>query len=70
MGTAGVLFSLARLSGERPRIGKRGARVDYDQDAVTIFADEPMPVEVDGDYLGLREKLVFRTAAAAVRVLI
>jgi diacylglycerol kinase family enzyme len=70
MSTAGVLFSMARLSGDKPRIGKRGARVDYDQETVTIFSDEPLPVEVDGDYLGQREKLVFSTAAAAVRVLI
>jgi diacylglycerol kinase family enzyme len=68
MSTAGMLFSMARLSGAEPRIGRRGARVDHDLDRLTLIATEPMPVQVDGDYLGLREKLEFRTVPAAIRV--
>ena len=52
MSTAGMLFSMARLSGDRPHIGRRGAFVAHDLDGLTVFADEPMPVQVDGDYLG------------------
>ncbi|MGH8961282.1 MAG: diacylglycerol/lipid kinase family protein [Jatrophihabitantaceae bacterium] len=70
MSTPGVLFSIARLTGDNPRIGKRGARVEHDLDSVTILADEPLPVQVDGDFHGLRDKLVFSTARAAVQVLI
>ncbi|MGH8862497.1 MAG: diacylglycerol/lipid kinase family protein [Jatrophihabitantaceae bacterium] len=70
MGTAGLLFSMARLSGRHPRIGERGASVVHDLDGLTVLADEPMPVQVDGDYLGPQEKLVFRTASNAVRVLV
>jgi diacylglycerol kinase family enzyme len=69
MSTAGLLFSMVRLSGERPHIGRRGAFVAHDLDALTVLADEPLPVQVDGDYLGPREKLVFHSAIHAVDVL-
>jgi diacylglycerol kinase family enzyme len=70
MSTAGLLFSMARLSGNRPHVGKRGAFLVHDLDGLTILADEAMPVQVDGDYLGPREKLVFQSAARAINVLI
>jgi diacylglycerol kinase family enzyme len=70
MGTAGMLFSMARLSGGNPHIGRRGAFVAHDLEALTVFADEPLPVQVDGDYLGTREKLVFTSTSRAVNVLI
>lgn len=69
MTALGLLVSMARLSGDRPRIGRRGARVVHDLDGLTLLADEPTPVQVDGDYLGPHEKLVFRTARAALKVL-
>jgi diacylglycerol kinase family enzyme len=70
MSTAGLLFSMGRLSGARPHVGRRGAFLVHDLDGLTILADEPMPVQVDGDYLGMHEKLQFRTARAAVHVLV
>jgi diacylglycerol kinase family enzyme len=70
MSTAGLLFSMARLSGRRPRIGARGAFVVHDLDGLTVLADEPTPVQVDGDYLGPQGKLVFRTTRNAVKVLV
>jgi diacylglycerol kinase family enzyme len=70
MSTAGLLFSMARLTGERPRIGRRGAYVVHDLDGLSVLADEPMPVQLDGDYLGRQEKLVFRAAPRAIRVLV
>jgi diacylglycerol kinase family enzyme len=70
MSTAGLLFSMARLSGRNPHIGKRGALLVHDLDGLTVLADEPTPVQVDGDYLGPQEKLVFRTARHAVQVLV
>ena len=57
MGTAGMLFSMARLSGKRPRIGRRGRPRGHDLDGLTVLADDPTPVQVDGDYLGPHEKL-------------
>jgi diacylglycerol kinase family enzyme len=68
MGTLGMVFSMARLSGDSPRVGRRGAYVVHDLDGLSVRADEPMPVQVDGDYLGLREKLVFTTAPRAIDI--
>ena len=68
MGMAGMLFSLARLSGNRPRIGKRGAYVVHDLDTLTLVADEPLPFQVDGDALDFREKVTFRSVPDAIRM--
>ncbi len=70
MGTVGTLVGLARMSGRDPKVGGRGAVLVEDLDGLTITADEPMPVQVDGDYLGLRDSLTFRTADAAIHVLV
>ena len=70
MGTAGMLFSLARLSGDHPKVGRRGAFLVHDLDALTVYADEPMPVQVDGDFLEMREKVVLKSVQDAVRVVI
>lgn len=68
MGTAGMLFSMARLSGSRPRIGGRGAHVAHDLDRLTLVADEPLPFQVDGDALDFREKVTFRSVPNAIRI--
>ena len=68
MGVAGMLFSMARLSGARPRIGKRGAHVVHDLDRLTLVADEPLPFQVDGDALDLRDKVTFRSVPDAIQV--
>lgn len=68
MGTAGMLWSMARLSGDNPRIGRRGAHVVTDLDGLTVIADEPVPFQVDGDALETREKVTFRSAPNAIRV--
>jgi diacylglycerol kinase family enzyme len=68
MGVVGMLFSMARLSGDRPRIGKRGAYVVDDLEALTLVADEPLPFQVDGDALDLREKVTFRSVPDAIQV--
>jgi diacylglycerol kinase family enzyme len=68
MSTLGMLWSLARLSGDSPRIGGRGAHVACDVEHLTLLADEPLPFQVDGDFLDLREKVSFRSARGALRV--
>jgi diacylglycerol kinase family enzyme len=70
MSAAGTLFSMARMMGKNPKIGSRGARTGEDLPGLTVIADQPMQVQVDGDYLGLREKLSFTTARAAIDVVI
>jgi diacylglycerol kinase family enzyme len=70
MSAPGILWSIVRLSGDRPRIGKRGAHVVHDLESLTVRAVEPMPVQVDGDYLDLRDKLQFRAVPQAVHIVI
>lgn len=70
MGAGGILLSMARLAGRTVRIGARGAVLVEDLDGLVVLADEPTPVHVDGDYLGIRDKLTFRTAKAAIDVLV
>jgi len=70
MSTAGVLFSMARLSGDTPRIGRRGARVEHDLPSLTVTADEPMPVQVDGEFIGARDTLRFTSVPGAIHVAI
>jgi diacylglycerol kinase family enzyme len=68
MGTAGMLFSLARLSARNPRVGSRGARVVYDLDSLTLLADTPLPVQVDGEFLGRRGQLRLEAVRKALQV--
>jgi len=70
MGAIGVLYGMARMSGPNPRIGKRGAHVARDLETVTVRCDEPMPMQVDGDYLEPREKMVFRSVPRALRIVL
>ncbi len=70
MSAPGVLFSMARLSGSRPRIGRRGAFVVEDLEAVTVIADEPIAFQVDGDALDVRSKVTFRAVPGALDVVV
>lgn len=68
MRTAGMLWSMARMSGGRPRIGRFGAHVFHDLDHITVIADEPLPFQVDGDALDTREKVTFRSVRNAIQI--
>ena len=70
MGMAGMLLSMARMSGRNPKIGARGAYTVNDLAGLTVWADDALPVQIDGDYLGLRTKLTFSAVPAAVSVVI
>jgi diacylglycerol kinase family enzyme len=70
MSAAGMLFSMVRLSGSSPRIGRRGAHLHHDLGAVTIRADQPLPVQVDGDLLTPQDKLSFRAVSRAIQVIV
>lgn len=70
MGAPGMLYSMARMSGENPRVGRRGAHLHHDLASLSVLADAPMPVQVDGDYLESHEKLVFRSVPAALNMMI
>ena len=68
MGVVGMLWSMARLSGDNPRVGRRGAHVLHDLEGLTVIADEPVPFQVDGDALDTRDKVTFRSVPRAIRV--
>jgi diacylglycerol kinase family enzyme len=68
--TVGILYSMARMSGGHPKVGKRGAFVQHDLEHLTVIADEPMPFQVDGDALDSREKVTFRSVPNAIRVVL
>ena len=70
MSTPGILWSMARLSGDRPHIGRRGAHVAHDQEHITVIADDPVPFQVDGDALDLRDKVTFRSVPGALQIVI
>ncbi|MDP9118455.1 MAG: diacylglycerol kinase family lipid kinase [Actinomycetota bacterium] len=70
MGAPGLLYSMAMLSKQKPQVGRRGAYVVYDLPTITVIADEPLPVQVDGDYLEPRDKLVFRSYPRAIQVVV
>lgn len=70
MGTAGVLFSMTRLSGARPKVGRRGAHVAHDLEHITLLADDPLPFQVDGEAMDFREKVTFRSVPDAVSVVV
>lgn len=68
MRTAGVLWSMARMSGSRPRVGKRGAHIVHDLEHVTVIADEALPFQLDGEAMDSRDKVTFRSVQNAIRV--
>lgn len=70
MRTMGVLVSMARLAGRRPKVGRFGAYSTHDLDHITLVADEPMPFQVDGDALDFRDKVSFRSVPNAIRVVV
>jgi diacylglycerol kinase family enzyme len=70
MGGAGFLWSMARMAGNSPHTGRRGAHTAHDLEGLTVWADEPMALQVDGDYLGIRDKVVFSSQTSAIRVVI
>jgi diacylglycerol kinase family enzyme len=70
MGMTGLLVSMARMSGRTARIGARGAFTAADLGGLTVCADEPLPVQIDGDYAGMREKLILTAVPEAIAVVI
>ncbi|HET6818904.1 MAG TPA: diacylglycerol kinase family protein [Mycobacteriales bacterium] len=67
--TLGTLWAAGgMLSG----VGVRGkaAVVLEDLEEFTVVADRPVHLQVDGDYLGERESVTFRSVPAAIRVIV
>jgi diacylglycerol kinase family enzyme len=68
MGLPGVVHSVVAMGRKNPRRGW-GAMVEHDLPNLVVVADEPLPVQVDGDLLEPREKLQFRSVPRAISVL-
>jgi len=70
MGLAKVLWDSGRwnLGVPSKRAKQFGGHLRHDQSSFTLRCTTPMPLQVDGDYLGKRSTIVFRSVPDAVRV--
>lgn len=69
MGLISASVSMAQMARRRPRRGI-GASVTHDLTGLVVRADSPMPIQVDGDLLGEREKVHFRSVPEAISVFV
>jgi diacylglycerol kinase family enzyme len=64
-----VWSTVGRLIASSPRLATgRGVILRHDLPELTLLAHRPVPFQVDGDYLGPRERVTFRSVPAALRV--
>jgi diacylglycerol kinase family enzyme len=71
MGTVSAAYGLTQMMRSHPRTTTGwGARLEHDLPGFVLRADEPMPVQVDGDLLEPREKMQFWSIRQALRVVI
>jgi diacylglycerol kinase family enzyme len=69
MGTVPVSRTARRLVGNSPRLGRgSGEVIRHDLPAITLTAERPVAFQVDGDYLGPRERVTFRSVPDALKV--
>ncbi|MHB1595670.1 MAG: diacylglycerol/lipid kinase family protein [Streptosporangiaceae bacterium] len=54
---------------DRPLPGRRVVAL-HDQPMVTLRAPRPVPVQIDGEYIGERENVIFRSIPDALRVVV
>jgi diacylglycerol kinase family enzyme len=70
MSALSVVYGVAQMARKRPRPGGWGALLEHDLPGFVLRADEPIPVQVDGDLLEPREKMQFRSIPSALNVAI
>ena len=64
-----VWQTVGRLIASSPKLpAGRGVILRHDLPELTLLAHRPVPFQVDGDYLGPRERVTFRSVPAALRV--
>ncbi len=66
--TSATLRHLRQILAHRPRPRGRAVLSLHDQDAFRLTADRPTPLQVDGDDLGDRTDVVFRSVPQALAV--
>jgi diacylglycerol kinase family enzyme len=69
LSTVPVWQTVGRLIASSPKLHQgRGVILRHDLPELTLLAHRPVPFQVDGDYLGPRERVTFRSVPAALRV--
>ncbi len=64
-----VWQTVGRLIASSPKLpAGRGVILRHDLPELTLLAHRPVPFQVDGDYLGPRERVTFRSVRRALRV--
>jgi len=70
LGTLGTLNAVRQMLGRDGGPAGRNVFTLHDQNVVTFRADRPMAFQVDGEYVGERELVMFRSIPNALRVLV
>ncbi|WP_344952719.1 diacylglycerol/lipid kinase family protein [Sphaerisporangium flaviroseum] len=71
MGALAMLRLLRQITGERIGLPRGGHLVHvHDEEMFTLSARRPMAFQLDGDYLGERERVTFRSVPGALQVLV
>jgi diacylglycerol kinase family enzyme len=70
MGALGAIYGLAQMARKHPRPRGWGAMLEHDLTEFVVRADDPIPVQVDGDLLESREKMRFWSIPHAVKVVL
>jgi diacylglycerol kinase family enzyme len=66
--TLGTLRQMLSRRRSGPPRG-RGIMVSHNLDTLTLTADRPVAFQIDGEYVGERERVCFRSVPGALRVL-
>jgi diacylglycerol kinase family enzyme len=70
MGTPGVLWTMAQIARKDPGPARMGSIVRHDLSDFRLVADEPMPLQVDGELIGERSSIDFHSELGALKILI
>ena len=70
MGPVSMIRGVADLLATERVPGGRAVLVEDDLAELTLSAPQPQPFEVDGDYLGDRDQIRFRTVAEALSIIV
>ncbi|HSY14949.1 MAG TPA: diacylglycerol kinase family protein [Jatrophihabitantaceae bacterium] len=70
MGTAGVVYALGQMTRRTPKLAGRSAMLLHDLPGFILHADEPVMLQVDGDLIGPRREVTFRSVPDAIRIMI
>jgi diacylglycerol kinase family enzyme len=70
MGAPGVLATMAHIARPAPKPARFGSIVRHDLSDFTLTAIEPMPLQLDGELIGLRRSVRFRAYTNVLNVVL